>query len=223
LTPGRAAGKVALVYTLEQAGRRRRGRMRTILLTTEKGRHMRRVTLAILVLGLAVGLTGCATGGKTVFRVNCGDEKEYTDQAGQVWLPDQELTATAKYGADGGGTVVRDELKTIAGTPAPQVYRTERYSMGKYQFALPNGTYTARLHFCETFDGVSAAGERVFTVKIQGKTVFADLDVLKEAGGFAKPLIKEVTNIPVTDGKMVIEFVPKVQNPEINGIEILQP
>jgi hypothetical protein len=182
---------------------------------------MRRAMLAILVLGLAMGLTGCATGGKAVFRVNCGDTKEYTDQAGQVWLPDQEVTATAKYGAVGGSTVVRDELKTVAGTKAPQVYRTERYGMDKYQFSLPNGTYTARLHFCETFSGVTAPGGRVFTVKIQGKTVLADLDVFKDAGGFAKPLIKEITNVPVTDGKLVIEFAPKVQKPEINGIEIL--
>jgi beta-galactosidase len=172
-------------------------------------------------VGLAVGLTGCATGGKTVFRVNCGDEKAYTDQAGQAWLPDQELTPAAKYGAVGGKIITREELKTVAGTPAPQVYRTERYGMDKYQFSLPNGTYTARLHFCETFSGVTAPGGRVFTVKIQGKTVLADLDVFKDAGGFAKPLIKEITNVPVTDGKLVIEFAPKVQKPEINGIEIL--
>ena len=182
---------------------------------------MQRTALAVLVVGLAVGLAGCATGGKVVFRVNCGDEKVYTDQAGQVWLPDQELTPAAKYGAVGGKIITREELKTVAGTPAPQVYRTERYAMNQYQFALPNGTYTARLHFCETFDGITAAGERVFSIKIQGKMALADLDVFKEAGGFAKPLIKEVANIPVTDGKLVIEFGPKAQNTEINGIEIL--
>jgi hypothetical protein len=183
--------------------------------------------LAILVVGLAVGLTGCANCGlikgksEAVFRVNCGDEKDYTDQTGKVWLHDQELTATSKFGATSGSTVVRDELKTIAGTPAPQVYRTERYAMDKYVFKLANGTYTARLHFCETFDGITASGERVFTVKIQGKTVLADLDVFKEAGGFAKPLIKEFKGVSVTDGKLVIEFEAKAQNPEINGIEIL--
>jgi endoglucanase len=184
---------------------------------------MHRAALAVLVVGLAVGLAGCATGGKTVFRVNCGGDKAYTDQAGQVWLPDQEWAASAKYGVISGSSVFREELKTIAGTKAPEVYRNERYGMDKYLFALPNGTYTARLHFCETFDGITASGERVFSIKIQGKTALADLDVFKEAGGFAKPLIKEITNIPVTDGKLVIEFVSKVQNPEINGIEILQP
>jgi len=191
------------------------------VLATGKGRRMRRAMLAIFVVGLAVGLTGCATGGKTVFRVNCGDEKAYTDQAGQAWLPDQEFTPAAKYGAVGGKIITREELKTVAGTPAPQVYRTERYGMTQYQFVLPSGTYTARLHFCETFSGITAAGMRVFSVKAQGKTVVADLDVFKDAGGFAKPLIKEVANIAVTDGKLVLEFGPKAQNTEINGIEIL--
>ena len=32
-----------------------------------------------------------------------------------------------------------------------------------------------------------------------------------------------VSKVAVADGELVIEFVPKVQNPEINGIEILQP
>jgi len=184
---------------------------------------MHRAALMLPIVGLAVGLAGCATGGKAVFRVNCGDTKEYADEAGQVWMPDQEWTPPAKYGAVGGNTVVREELKTLAGTKAPEVYRTEHYSMEKYQFALPNGVYTVRLHFCETFPRITQPGERVFTVRVQDRTVFADLDVFKDAGGSAKPLIKQITNVPVTDGKLVIEFVPKVQNPEINGIEILQP
>ncbi|MBE3098950.1 MAG: malectin [Planctomycetes bacterium] len=183
---------------------------------------MRCAGLAFLMLVLAVGLTGCAVGGKVLYRVNCGDTKEYVDQAGAQWLPDQDFKEGAKYGAVGGLTVVRESLKTIAGTKAPQVYRTEHYSMDKYQFAVPNGKYTVCLHFCETYDGIKAAGERVFTVKVQGKEALKDLDVLKEAGGFAKPLVKDVRDVAVTDGKLVIEFVPKVQNPEINGIEILQ-
>jgi hypothetical protein len=182
---------------------------------------MKRAGPALLVLALAVGVTGCAAGGKALYRVNCGEAKEYVDQAGAQWLPDQEFKEGAKYGAVGGKTVVREDLKTLTGTPAPEVYRAEHYSMEKYQFAVPNGQYTVRLHFCETFANITAAGGRVFSVKVQGKEVLKDLDVLKEAGGFAKPLVKEVRGVAVTDGQLVIEFVPQVQNPEINGIEIL--
>jgi hypothetical protein len=44
---------------------------------------------------------------------------------------------------------------------------------------------------------------------------------MKEAGGFGKPLVKPFKGVKVTDGKLMIEFTPKTQNPEINGIEII--
>jgi hypothetical protein len=31
----------------------------------------------------------------------------------------------------------------------------------------------------------------------------------------------ETVNVEVPDGKLAITFIPKVQNPEINGIEII--
>lgn len=104
----------------------------------------------------------------------------------------------------------------------PRVYLTERYMMDNDTFALPNGTYTVRLHFCETYEGVTAAGERVFSVQVQGKEALKDFDVFKEGGGFGKPVVKTIAGGAVTDGKLVIQFVPNVQAPEINGIEILQ-
>ena len=48
-----------------------------------------------------------------------------------------------------------------------------------------------------------------------------DLDVFKAAGGFARPLVKDAKGVAVTDGRLNIEFVANVQNPEINGIEVL--
>jgi len=187
-----------------------------------KGTTMWRTGLAVLMLGLAVGLAGCAAGSKVVMRVNCGDERPYTDKAGNLWSPDQEFSPGAKYGAVGGATVEREPLKDVEATAMPRVYLTERYVMDNYTFALPNGTYTVRLHFCETYEGIFAVGERVFSVKVQGKEVLKNFDVFKEGGGFGKPVVKTISGAAVTDGKLVIDFVSDVQNPEINGIEILQ-
>jgi len=181
---------------------------------------MRQLLMAMAVVGLALGVAGCG-GGKVIARVNCGAAQEYVDQAGVKWAADQEYTAAAKWGAMDGKTITRTTLKTIAGTQAPQVYLTERYQMPGYRFDLPNGKYAVRLHFAETYEGVTKVGDRVFTVAIQGKPVLADFDVMKAAGGFAKPVIKEFRGVAVTDGKLMIEFTLKVQNPEINGIEIL--
>jgi len=157
---------------------------------------------------------------KLVLRVNCAALEPYTDQAGNVWLADQQADPNKTWGAVGGMTVDRDEL-SIAGTDAPKVYRTERYSMDAYKFTVPNGKYTVRLHFAETYDGITAEGQRIFSVGINEQTVLKDFDPYKEAGGFQKPVVKTIEDVAVTGGEIVIKFTTNVQNPEINGIEIL--
>lgn len=157
---------------------------------------------------------------KLVLRVNCAALEPYTDQAGNVWLADQQAEAGKTWGAVGGMTVDRGEL-SIAGTDAPKVYQTERYSMEAYKFTVPNGKYTVRLHFAETYDGITAVGQRIFSVGINDRTVLKDFDPYKEAGGFQKPVVKTIEDIAVTGGEIVIKFTTNVQNPEINGIEIL--
>ena len=190
---------------------------------------MRRAMLAMALVGLAAALAGCGSagwwggGGKLLYRVSAAAERDYVDGNGSVWKADQAYSEAAKWGYLGGLTIRRTEIASVPGTKAPDVYLTERYSMDGYRFDVPNGVYAVRLHFAETYDGITAAGERVFTVNIQGKEAVKDLDVMKEAGKFATPLVKEVTGIEVTDGKLLIEFVANVQNPEINGIEVFGP
>ena len=187
---------------------------------------MRAMTGLILALVIALGAAGCICGGqsraepaKVLFRVNCGAETAYTDKAGVKWAPDQVYSAAAKWGALGGSTV-RRAMKTIEGTQAPDVYLTERWGMDGYRFDLPNGKYTLRLHFAETYEDITGPGRRVFTVTIQGKPALPNFDVFKAAGGFAKPVIKEFKGLAVTDGKLLIEFTQEPERPEINGIEI---
>jgi hypothetical protein len=52
-------------------------------------------------------------------------------------------------------------------------------------------------------------------------TVLKDFDPYKEASGFQKPVVKTIEDVAVTGGEIVIKFTMNVQNPEINGIEIL--
>jgi hypothetical protein len=85
---------------------------------------------------------------------------------------------------------------------------------------VPNGTYTVKLYFCETFEDITAEGQRVFNVKV-GDQELKNFDIFKEAGGADKPLIKTFKNVVVTDGKLKITFEAGEQSPEINGIEII--
>lgn len=194
-----------------------------------RSRAVRGLTVLVAAMGI-MAMTGCATvqgwfgaGEPTpVFIVSCGADEAYTDKDGKTWLADVEMAEGAAWGAVDGMTVIRDPVE-VPGTPAPQVYLTERYSMEAYEFKLKDGKYIVRLHFAETYEGIIQAGERLFSVSLNGTCVLKDLDVFKEAGGPNKPLVKEFTGVEVTGGKLTIGFTPNVQNPEINGIEILQP
>ncbi len=79
--------------------------------------------------------------------------------------------------------------------------------MDSFSWAVPNGKYVVKLHFAETFEGISGPGERVFSFNVQGKD-FKDFDPWVKAGGFLKAYIETVP-VEVTDGKIKITFTPK--------------
>ncbi|OHB66215.1 MAG: hypothetical protein A2Y77_09810, partial [Planctomycetes bacterium RBG_13_62_9] len=156
---------------------------------------------------------------KFVLRVDCGALESFKDKLGNVWAADQELDAGKTWGADDGLTIDRPEVG-ITGTDLVRIYETERYSMGSYKFTVPNGKYTVRLHFAETFEGITGPEMRVFSVSVPGQAVLKDLDLFKTVG-FLKPLVKEYKGVPVDNGQLVIGFTPNIENPQICGIEIL--
>jgi len=183
------------------------------------------IVFMICAVAAALVFSGCATTGETkapatILRVNCAATEPYTDKAGNVWLADQQFEEGKQWGAVDGMTVDRGDLD-IGGTNSPKIYQTERYSMTAYKFIVPNSKYIVRLHFAETYEGITGEGQRVFSVTINGKTVLENFDVRKEGGGSHKPVVREFKGVTVTNKEMVVGFVSNIQNPEINGIEIL--
>ncbi|HZR16584.1 MAG TPA: malectin domain-containing carbohydrate-binding protein [Verrucomicrobiae bacterium] len=136
--------------------------------------------------------------------------------AGTNWITGDKLFAD-------GDVIERPEIAIVTSTntgPAA-IYQAERYSMTKFTYApVPNGDYTVKLHFCETFDGITDKGQRVFgyTVKGDGPPV-KDFDVFATAGGALKPVVKTVP-ITVTNRMVEVIFSSQVENPQINAIEI---
>ncbi len=82
--------------------------------------------------------------------------------------------------------------------------------------AKPVG-YTLRLHFAEIEE--KKPGERVFDIKLQGKTVARGVDIVREADGPKKALIKSFVIEPCEE--LILEFVPQKGLPLLNGIEII--
>ena len=145
------------------------------------------------------------------FRVKAGLPAAFTDSEGKVWLADQ--------GFDGGDTVDRDASTTIAGTKDATLFLSEHYGMSAFLCKLPNGKYTAKLYFAETFDGITGPGQRVFSFNVQGHE-FKDFDVWAKAGGPNRAYIEAVP-VEVTNGIFRIDFTTNIENPQINAIEII--
>jgi hypothetical protein len=84
---------------------------------------------------------------------------------------------------------------------------------------IPNGKYLVKLYFAETYEGITGAGQRVFSYKVQGQE-FKDFDVWTKAGGRNRAYIETVPT-EVTDGELRIVFTRQVENPAIKAIEII--
>jgi hypothetical protein len=145
-----------------------------------------------------------------VVRIKAGASAPWTDSKGNVWAADQ--------GFSGGETAERPDV-TITNTPEQGIYRAEHYSMDSFSTPLANGKYLVKLHFAETYEGIEGPGQRVFSFKVQGHE-FKDFDVWVKAGGPFKAYVETVP-VEITDGKLMITFTSNVENPEINGIEII--
>ena len=135
----------------------------------------------------------------------------FTDAAGNQWLPDQHF--------ENGDVSPRDADLQITNTPDPGLYRNEHYSMDSFSVKIPNGKYVVKLHFAETYEGITGPGQRVFSFNVNGQD-FNDFDVWVKAGGRQTAYV-ETVNVDVTNETLKITFTPGMDNPEINGIEIL--
>ncbi len=145
-------------------------------------------------------------------RVNAGGQS-FIDSLNQTWSADTNFNT--------GNTFTT--ASTISGTTNQALYQTERWDDStapemEYSFNVPNGSYKVVLHFAEIY--YSTVGSRVFDVAIEGVTAFSNVDIVNEAGGKNIALQKQYT-ANVTDGQLNIQFIHKIENPKISGIEII--
>ncbi|WP_160164070.1 PKD domain-containing protein [Nafulsella turpanensis] len=170
-------------------------------------------------------VTTTSTSYKPIYRINAGGNDVSASPI--QWEndtrenPSQYLSTSSSNNSAGSNS-----WRGVNNTDAPDaIFGPVRFDfnwVGPVQYAFPvkSGTYQVRLYFAETpySGGVSAAGERVFDVKVEGQTKVSGLDIYKEAGMNA---LQKTVDISVTDGKLNIELVRRIGNPQINGIEIV--
>jgi alcohol dehydrogenase (cytochrome c) len=107
----------------------------------------------------------------------------------------------------------------VTGTKEPGLFTSEHWGMTAFSSKVPNGKYLAKLYFAETYEGITGAGQRVFSFKVQGHE-FKDFDIFAKAGGSKRAYVEAVP-VEVTDGEFRIDFTAKVENPAICAIELL--
>jgi len=143
-------------------------------------------------------------------RIDSGSSTAYTTADDQRWESDQ--------GYLNGKTADRGSIE-ITDAADDRLYQTERYGLSGYSIPVQNGTYQVRLHFAETYDRITAPGQRVFDVNVEGQEIEA-LDIFKETGGRNRALVK-TADVSITDGNLDIDFDPLVQLPIISEIEVI--
>lgn len=129
---------------------------------------------------------------------------------------------TADTGASGGSTASSNRTITLpSGDTATQaVYQTNRF--GNFTYTLsgfnPSSAHTVKLHFAETY--WSAAGQRIFNVSINNAVVLPNFDIVQQAGGANKAVIKSLNATANGLGQIVIQFATVKDNAQVNAIEI---
>ena len=87
--------------------------------------------------------------------------------------------------------------------------------MTSFNWPLPNGKYTVKLHFCETYEGITGPGQRVFSFNVEGHE-FKDLDLFAKVGALHAYI--ETVPVEITNGKLDITFTENIEHPQICGI-----
>jgi hypothetical protein len=106
---------------------------------------------------------------------------------------------------------------SVAGSPLTARYTPLYLGSARGMFAETH-PHTVRLYFAE-MEG-KTPGERVFDVSLQGNKVLGNLDVVKEAGGPRRELVREFKAIGIS-GDLDIGFVPRAGEAMLSGVEII--
>ncbi|XP_010431689.1 PREDICTED: probable leucine-rich repeat receptor-like serine/threonine-protein kinase At3g14840 [Camelina sativa] len=83
--------------------------------------------------------------------------------------------------------------------------RLSAISLTYYALCLGNGNYTVNLHFAEIMFNESNTGRRFFDIYIQGKLEIKDFNIVDEAKGVGKIVIKKFF-LMITNGKLEIRL-----------------
>jgi hypothetical protein len=170
--------------------------------------------------------------GDILYRVNAGGPEVAAIDGDISWAADT-TEANSPFLADPGSnhSATFPAIATgsnLSSTTPDAIFDTERWDEAggsEMQWAFDvsdRGLYEVRLLMGNRYQNTDNAGERIFDVAIEGTVPRAlkDIDLSAQFGHQVGGVISQT--VSVTDGTLDIEFLHGVQNPLVNGIEIIQ-
>ncbi len=167
-----------------------------------------------------------------LYRVNAGGSEIAALDGGPAWSADT-VSNNSPFLSDPGSNNTAffpavEPGATVAVSTPDSIFDSERWdnsggSQMQWAFDVPTtGLYEVRLYLGNGFNGTNDPGERVFDVALEG-SVPNNLDNVDSIDLFGHQTGGVISNtVNVNDGTLNIDFLHDVQNPLINGIEILQ-
>jgi hypothetical protein len=110
----------------------------------------------------------------------------------------------------------------VANAAPEAVYQSERWG-DVLSYVIPGlspgAHYSVRLHFAECY--FKEIGQRVFSVSINSTPVLTNFDILAVAGGAKIAVVRSFPATATNQGEIIISFSQVIENPKINGLEII--
>ncbi|WP_242623924.1 malectin domain-containing carbohydrate-binding protein [Micromonospora kangleipakensis] len=182
-----------------------------------------------LIQGIEIVKTApTPTASDVVYRVNAGGP-ELIPASGPAWFGDSKTVPSAYHNT--GNDVSTYTTNAIvdatvpAGTPI-QLFNAERWDLSttpdmQWDFPVPAGQQVqVRLYLANRYAGTATAGKRKFDVSIDGVLKLNDFDPVAATGGTNRGTMRAFAI--TSDGNVDIDFGRVLENPLIQGIEIVK-
>lgn len=175
---------------------------------------------------LQSGAPSTTVDARYMYRVNTGGETVSSLDAGPDWVGDTSPPGS-NYRNTGNAAQYPSVPQVTAAVPATTplaVYSTERWDDSgspelTYSFPVPAGTHVqVRVYLSDRCGCTTTPGSRVYSMTLDGQMAFENFDANGTAGhDVGTMLSKDI----VSDGTVDLTFLHNIENPAVNGLEIV--
>lgn len=203
-----------------------RGRIALFPLAT--GSTIPTATPAVLPVDvLQAGSASVVPDARYLYRVNAAGSTIPSIDGGMDWLGDGVPPASA-YRTQDNNAATYDTVgalhSSVPSSTPREIFSAERWDPeggNEMAWAFPvtaGKNVQVRIYLSNRYDGTSQPGQRVFGIQVDGQSAFPSVDLSATPGHNTGYMLSR--NI-VSDGVVDVRFVHLVENPLVNGLEIV--